>query len=103
MTQAEREWVISLSDLSHHLEYYTPTELAGLLERYEYELREFWERAVKMLQVELGDRVFGYIVDFTYDGEIDRIAAVIVDCERREIKLVDLERWARQRGLEQDG
>ena len=102
MAQVEGERVISLSDLSDHLEYYTPTELTGLLERYEYEHREFWERAAKMLQVELGDRVFGYIVDFTYDGDIDRIAAVIVDCERREIKLVNLETWARQHGLEWD-
>jgi len=97
MAQVEGEWMIHLSDLSDHLEYYTPTELMGLLERYEYEGGEFWRRAFEEFQGQHGDRVFGYIVDFTYDGDIDRIAAVIVDCERREIKLADLERWATQR------
>jgi hypothetical protein len=100
MAQIEGEPVIHLSDLSDHLGYYTPTELREFLERYEYENAEFWRRAFEMFQGEHRDKVFGYIVDFTYDGDIDRIAAVIVDCKRREIKLIHLERWAEQRGLE---
>ena len=104
MTRAEtglkKDWVIRLSDIRDYLEYYTPTELKGLLEGYEYEDREFWKRAFERFQDAFTDKVFGYIVDFTYDGYIDKIAAVIVDCERREIKLVNLETWAQKHRLE---
>lgn len=100
MAWAEGGTVIRLSDLSDHLEYYTPTGVMKLLEGYEYEDREFWIRAVSAFQEALGERVFGYIVDFTYDGDIDRIVAVIADCERREITFADVRRWAEQQGLE---
>jgi hypothetical protein len=93
-------WIMSFSDLRDHYAYYTPTELMKFLEGYDDVGREFWIRAVSRFQETMGDRVFGYIVDFTYDGVIDRIVAVIVDCERREITLADVERWAEQQGLE---
>lgn len=93
-------WVISFSDLRDHYAYYTPAEIARFLEGYDYEGREFWMRAVSRFQEAMGERVFGYIVDFTYDGDIDRIVAVIADCERREITLADIGKWAEQQGLE---
>jgi len=96
MAQVEGEPVIRLSDLSDHLEYYTPTELRRFLKGYKYENKGFWRKAFSMFHREFRRRVLGYIVDFTYDGDIDRIVAVIAECKRREIKLIDLEKWAKR-------